>query len=448
MPKITFERIKIISLMLFLFFLPWQTRWIFHEVTISGDASEYGKLAIYAIDILLMVYVSLVAWQTEKKAFSVLWKQPITRWVLFGSSLIVDWAFLSAIWAPETGVALMGAFHIFLAVAFMITILIDKQAHIGRILAAFILGMIAPAIFGWMQSAFQLIDASTLLGIAAQDPAVLGTAVIEHVNGRWLRAYGSFSHPNMFGGFSAVALVAAFHILAQKISSREQFVGWIAVTFLTGALIISASRTAWLAAILGMGLWTSGLFWLKDRARLNRLKFPVLISVLVLVVFGLSLYPILSSRFESSNRLEVQSVNDRRTQWIEAGNLLRSPKTWILGVGFHNEPFAVEKIKPLRKAWAYQPLHNVPGLILVELGLLGIAAILIVIVSSDWLVHKNWHRPSSLMAMSLGLTILVLALFDHYLWTQPSGLYLLAMFFALNTKLGRLSGKLDTNANI
>ena len=262
MPKITFERVKVVSLMLFIFFLPWQTRWIFHEVTISGGVSEYGKLAIYAIDILLLIYISLVAWQTEKSVFKKLMKRPVTRWMIFGAGLAVDMALISAIWAVEPGVALMGAFHLLLAVALMITLLIDKQAYIGRILAVFILGMITPSILGWMQSAFQLVDASTIFGIAAQDPAVLGTSVIEHANGRWLRAYGSFPHPNIFGGFAAVALVASFHVLAQKISKREQVTGWIAVTFLSGALLLSASRTAWLACLLGLGLWVAGLYWL------------------------------------------------------------------------------------------------------------------------------------------------------------------------------------------
>ncbi len=439
MPKITFERIKIISLMLFVFFLPWQTRWIFHEVTISGGVSEYGKLAIYAIDILLLVYVSMVAWHTEKSTFKKLMSRPVTRWLLFGSGLVVDIAFLSAFWAVQPGVALMGAFHLLLAVALMITLLIDKQAYIGRILAVFILGMITPSILGWMQSALQAVDASTLFGIAAQDPAVLGTAVIEHANGRWLRAYGSFPHPNIFGGFAAVALVATFQVLAQKISKREQVTGWIAVTFLTGALVFSASRTAWLAVLLGLGLWVAGLYWLKDRARLNRMKYPALIGLLVLVVVGLSLHPILSSRFETENRLEAKSINDRQEQWVEAGSLLQSPSTLLFGVGMHNETYAIEQIKPFRSPWSYQPLHNVLVLVLIELGILGFAGVAIVVVASDWLVHKNWQRPSSIMAMSLGLTILVLALFDHYLFTQPSGLYLLAIFFALNTKLGGLT---------
>ena len=76
-------------------------------------------------------------------------------------------------------------------------------------------------------------------------------------------------------------------------------------------------------------------------------------------------------------------------------------------------------------------------LILAELGLVGLTLV-VALVASDWRVHVYWRRPASLMAMSLGVVVLVVALFDHYV---DAGLRYVSSrdFFILNTKLGQLS---------
>ena len=126
--------------------------------------------------------------------------------------------------------------------------------------------------------------------------------------------------------------------------------------------------------------------------------------------------------------------------------ILRSPYTLLVGVGMHGYVFDAAARRPFLEAYAYQPIHNVPLLILAELGLVGLTLVVALVVASDWRVHVYWRRPASLMAMSLGVVVLVVALFDHYMWTQVSGMYLLATFFILNTKLGQLSEQSEKEA--
>lgn len=434
--------------LLFLFLLPWQTRWIVHDVSIGGALTEYGRLSVYVIDVVLIGYLALAiaAWKkgTLKRAL----KRPIFRTIALAGVALSVWAYLSILWAPSPLVALFGAMHLDLAIGFLLVALLDKQAGVGRMVVVLILGMMVPSGLAWWQAAVQSVDASTLFGMAVQNPNVLGTAVIEHANGRWLRAYGSFPHPNILGGFVAFALLLTFQMLATKLTKREQGLYWIASVVLSGALVLSASRSAWLAFALGFALWFFGILWMRDVARLYRTLFPMFICAVSVLILGLSLYPILSARFDTTNRLEARSISERAASVEDSAFLLRSPYALLAGVGMHGYVFNAAARRPFLEAYVYQPIHNVPLLILAELGLVGLALVIVLVVATDWRVHVYWRRPSSLMAMSLGVVVLVIALFDHYAWTQVSGMYLLATFFVLNTKLGQLSEQADKNIGV
>ena len=434
-------QVKLMLMFLFVALLPWQTQWIIGDVMVGGAISQYGHIAVYLFDVVLVAYLVAVGRDLTKKRILEVWSDKLSRYAIVAAGVIEVVSWLSILWAAQPLVALTYAIHITLAVLLFASILVDKKVTVSLIMVAVVIGMLVPALFGWVQAAMQVVPASVELGIAAQDPTVLGTAVIEHADGRWLRAYGTFPHPNMFGGFLAFALVGTFLMVVQRLTGHESTVGWIAVALFSGALLLSASRTAWLAAVLGVGLWYIGLKFAREKERVRRMAYPAMVAVTVVVIMGLSLQGILFQRFDTSNRLEAQSVAERQMQWGEAGDLINTPGAIIAGVGMHNYTFALEKLQPLKKVWEYQPIHNVPALILVELGLIGFIAALVLVVSTDWRVHKHWNRPTSLMAMSLGLTLLTLVLFDHYLWTQASGLYLIALFLGLNARLGMLEVK-------
>ena len=202
-------------------------------------------------------------------------------------------------------------------------------------------------------------------------------------------------------------------------------------------MVMSGSRAAWIAFALRM-VWLSELT-MKGRSETfkQRMQYTLLLSMGVVLVVGFALRGPLMSRLQPENRLEVISNTERVAQWSDTSRILRRTATGaLIGTGAGNYVFAFEQIHPLRHAWEYQPIHNVPALIFVELGVLGALALLVFVVATDWYPHKGWRHESGRIAMSLGLIVLVLSLFDHYLWTQPTGVYLLAVFFALNLRLG------------
>jgi hypothetical protein len=101
---------------------------------------------------------------------------------------------------------------------------------------------------------------------------------------------------------------------------------------------------------------------------------------------------------------------------------------WLVGHGLSSSV--------LGSTFSTQPIHNLPLLIIFELGFIG--AIIIVTWSStiDKLNFSRFPHPGALLAFGMGNVVLVILFFDHYLWTLWPGLALIAFVMALTVRLG------------
>ena len=432
---------RTIFLTLFLLALPWQTRWIIDTVLVGGDVSQYGQASLYVFDLFLLLYLVSSRSVWTKQRLQELWNKTAYRWAIVGLAGGLAWALVSVLWSFEGASALSGALHLLLAGLFAMTLWLDTDTRPDVVLGSLAAGLLVPSLIGWLQVWQQVIPASSVLGIAAQDPSVLGTAVVETGGMRWLRAYGTFPHPNIMGGFAAIGLAASLVVAARRVL-RHEVLFWATAAATAGVLVMSVSRGAWLAAALGVGVLFWGYRRVSDEPLLRSMKSTLLMACMVLVVATLTLAPVVQTRIAGEGRIEEQSLSVRQSQWSEAGDVLARGVLPVLGgVGMSNYTFALEHIRPFGDVWEYQPVHNVPTLLLIELGLIGALLLLGCIIASDWMVHARWRTSASVSAMALGATVLVLSLVDHYLWTQASGIYLLALFLALNVKFGEEAHK-------
>ncbi len=203
----------------------------------------------------------------------------------------------------------------------------------------------------------------------------------------WLRAYGTFSHPNSMAGFVLVALWLTQRL---KVSSRWWKVG----VFSLGILLlgISGSRLAWLALAV----------WAVTKFKILNFKIKTNWLVWLVVVVGVLL------TWGKLGGWEEASWNKRIIQSLEAVKI--SGENWLLGVGLSNGVVALP----------YQPVHNVWLLLILELGVVvGLGAAL-----GWWRLRKElgW-------AVWLGLTVLMLG--DHYLVSLVQNRLSLFLLFGL-----------------
>jgi hypothetical protein len=255
------------------------------------------------------------------------------------------------------------------------------------------------------------------------DDSVAVVAVLPGVD-RWLRAYGSFPHPNILGIFLAVALV--------MLSLRAEPSRLLRIAQLAGVvgLSLTFSRSAWLALslatityIVATQGWRATPAWIGAQLRSQRV-------LAALVAIGLVLAGARATQldaFPEANSLSQRQIYDDAA-WsliaqgrpVGAGNLLIAEQRNGFAVG--------------------EPTHNVFLITLAELGPVGALAWLALLAT---IVASAWRRTDpaargGLVALGLLLPLLLL---DHYLWTQPPGRIWLALALAVIPPAVLLSGR-------
>lgn len=409
-------------LLLALFLLPWQTRFIFGADPLMSGISEFGVLSLFATEILIVVSFVL---------------QPVLKHHKhFGLTILLGWMMVLAVLAsifvaPNQHLASMAWLHVLFGFLLFLSLL-NKHLKPQQALLAFALGLIAPALLGIYQAVVGTSPASTLFGLAAHDAAIAGTSVIETFSLRWLRAYGSFQHPNIFGGYLAVGLFAVFLLPRWYRSKKMHALAYIMGALFVATLVLTYSRSAWLAFGISF-LITGWMLFTHHRVEMRRV-IPLGLILLVIAFFTVTLfYQPVSTRFDTTARLETQSIEERIdgiSEWkdVIAGNVLE-------GVGVGNYVVALEQEHPGREVYAYQPVHNLYLLILSEVGLIGVLFILLWAASIDRYNYAQIPRIPAVGALAMGNTILVIGFFDHYIWSLWPGLALFAFVMAMTLRL-------------
>ncbi len=313
-----------------------------------------------------------------------------------------------------------------LAIFLILLMIIGKNGEIKakEILRYFFIGLVPVALLAIIQFGLQTTWSTKWLGLAKHDPAELGQVVTETVNGeRWLRAYGSFDHPNILGGVMALALL----LLLLNKRGKWCWLENVCTALFTGALFISFSRTAWLGLIVGLAVYLLINFYKK--LPINKEFFVVLILIFTTLTFIYS--NLVFARTLATGRIEQKSINERVVYYGEAKELfLLHP---YFGLGFHNYVPSLMNLNPGRPNWSYQPVHNVFVLAVVELGIVGV----IIWSAILWLGFKLINKAKKIninVAVILSLLV-VLAMFDHWLWSLHAGLMLIGLLVAIGVKL-------------
>ncbi len=248
-----------------------------------------------------------------------------------------------------------------------------------------------------------------------------------------LRPYATFPHPNVLGGFLATAL--PFHIFGLPfwIGGRKSFFRivyyWGTLVLGSVALILTFSRGAWFATagILSVSLFV--FFW-------DKFKKHTLIGMSAKVTAGiLSAAFVVFFTFVAVFRPGIadESVVRRIELNKTAINLWRSSP--VFGIGLGNFLTELPGQTPGRQINFLQPVHNIYLLMLSEVGLLGLAAFILVhaVVLRraifGLLASRIVPRQAGLIYVLSWGFLLMLGNIDHFLLTLQQGqLWLLVLF--------------------
>ena len=427
----------------FLSLLPFQTVFLLREPFIDGEKWQYGMIGIYVIDIVLAIMLGLVL---------VRWLQSIkykVSGIQCGAAemtlmILVAWSGLSIFWANDQMLSLYFFVKILLGAGLFFVVRSLDASLFKKVIFVLLLAGIIQSSIGIGQFLYQYSPASTWLGMSAHEASQAGSSVLKIDGGRFLRAYGTFPHPNLLGGFLGAVLMlgSMYYVSSIRYEKSWKCLGEIVFT-LSGLLVVSLgliltfSRTAWLGA--GLGIVAIGLYAFRQEDSWIRGRFLKIFLAfgLASLVFGSVLYEQISPRFDTVTIEREGSVSERVASLQDAKALIAEQP--IIGVGAGNFTAEIMQLQPERPVWSIQPAHNVFMLVWSELGIVGLALFLFAFGA---IFFKQGSDPCGLIRdamnnknaiFSIALLVLVPSLFlDHWLWTSHFGLLFLFLLLGLS----------------
>ncbi len=223
--------------------------------------------------------------------------------------------------------------------------------------------------------------------VAVGAPGIATTTFMDQVV---LRAYGTFSHPNIFAGWAVIALIIILRLRPQLKT--------LATLLTTIIVFITNSRSA---ALVLFGVVIP--FYLIKNTKLRLLYF--LIPILLFPILPISSLPRTDLSF--SERLNLQQVSLKVVSAYP-----------VFGTGSQSSISTYPMVSPATRL--LQPDHNSFTLFFSWFGLFGVFAILYSLGSLN-----IRHFLFSV------LPLLPLLLLDHYLLTSPQGMFVLLLYLAV-----------------
>ena len=402
------------------------TVWIVRDVSAGAEKLQGATVAIYAVDVaaaIVIVCALLCARERLMTTVRTAWRR--LPGVVVSAGALALYGAVSTVWATDGMLAMQWTVRWVLVLGVIVS-LVALRVRLVSMIAVFTLAMAVQSVVGIEQFATQEVVANTYLGTSAHRSVPGYMGVIETPEGRILRAYGFQSHPNIFGGLAAAAILGAVYVASTRRALRWVFLG--VALLCTAGVLVSFSRTAVATAVIG-GVLLAAL--------LPRVRWAIVPVGGALVVMALVLSPVWSSRVTGDARLERQSVSDRMTQYTQAWTMIASHP--YRGVGAGNYVATLYERDATHGAWTYQFVHNVPVLFITEFGVVGG----LLCLPALWSVIKR--RSLRRRTAALLLAGAALLLLDHYLYTTAVGMYGSAMMVLAAYRVPRTDVRSSAN---
>ena len=229
-----------------------------------------------------------------------------------------------------------------------------------------------------------------------------------------VRAYGPFSHANTYGGILALGFATSLQLL--RVYQKKLLLPLSFILLL--GIVVSFSRSAWLAAFISLLIFT----FIKP-AHLTRKITRVMLAIFVTTL--LLFTPLIAYRMSDT---EDRAASERLASAHRATHLLSLKG---IGVGSYEKTLRsyMDSQDIAYNPWEVAPAHSAPLLFAVEWGIVltVLLSISLAIPAFRIFQYRAWHWL---------LPLIPLLALDHYFATQlPPLLFLLAFLTALSSPM-------------
>lgn len=249
----------------------------------------------------------------------------------------------------------------------------------------------------------------------------IGIAQMRLFDEGWIRAYGSFSHPNSLAGFLLLGWwwwrKETRNLILDSRNTLLKIFYWVVNWSAIMGIIITGSRVVW-ALTIGLLITEQILNFKIQNIKIILGKTLLFLGTICLVLGVISVNYRLS---DFVGGWDVNSWNKREMLGLSATRMIE--KYPLFGVGAGNFIVNLPKFRVGNFYWM-QPVHNIFLLIWSEIGVLGIIMFLVVV--SERYKNFRWKKQWWFLVI-VGVT----GMLDHYWLTLPQNTWLLAIIMGL-----------------
>ncbi len=410
---------------LFLLTATLQKRHIFPSSTqfLTGTFTEAGIFALYASDIVFGVL--MLGWLV-----SCPWRRPYPRTFVLLCACFGTWVLVESFRSVSVP---LGLYHAGRAIQGIILSLIvvdilRQRSAWQKIAAVIILVGLAQSMLGISQVFAQRSLGFSIIGEPVLSITLPGVAKVDTTHGKVLRAYGTFPHANVLGGFLVMILMLLLLMTIWQGTEDSSLAWTISGTLIMFGALVTFSRSAHVSLLILFVIYCIQYFKHHN-------KFPWKSIVIIFLVPTIIFYLFFSRAIFA--RIFLGSSDQSISERVRTGSIALSvwKKNFILGTGSGNYFPKIISLVPSGtrgESWKYQYPHNIILTVAVEYGIIGVLLFL-----SLFLFPFFQKKIQKIRFLFYGIysVFLPLLLFDHYLWTTQQGRILLWVTIGVMTSL-------------
>jgi O-antigen ligase len=382
--------------------------------------ADYTDFLLFAADvaILLVLALWLISLAAAPRRLNL---GPRAIWIPLAGLTFAGW--LSAFSSEDAPLSVYHAIRLLTLFWFYLYI-VNEIRSVRWVLIPIAIQVLIQSLVALGQFAVQHSLSLQSVGELYLDPAERGISIVAAGGLRLLRPYGLTDHPNILGGCLAFGLIL---ILAAYLEGVSRWIVFPVLIIGLAALLVTFSRSAWLAFLVGAAVLICLQLFSRRRALFRHLIWFGIAGLLVCMPITL-LYPgafgvrLNAGGSFSTPSVEQQSIGERLLLVKYFSSIVVSHP--VLGVGLGAAPLALKQYQP---TWSvgFEPPHIALLEAAAETGLPGAAFYLALLIAPFALFIK--HRavllgdPRSQVAIGLILAITVIGFFDYYTWLLVAG---------------------------
>ncbi len=384
--------------------------------------NEYSTIYLYGTDILIFLFLTCLLWRKEFD-ISIFLKNKIKP-LIFILAAFLFFVFLSIFVSSNPMLSFYQAlkFTEFVLVFLAIIFYRENASDLNLVASAVVSSAFLQSLLGMVQFFTAKSVGLRFLGESVLGLKIGGSSTFWAGSEKYLRAYGTTSHPNILAAFLFLALVALAYLFFKQIDKKDikKIVLYETALFvLTFGFLLTFSRTAlfWGILILFLVGLAAAYKFKTFGAKIFLPSFLTFIFLGVLIIW--------QPLFTRANVSTSEDAFTQRVLYMETASKMIKEKP-LLGSGVGSFTLSMQKtlqdlvgskdIKP----WIYQPVHNIYLLSISEIGTLGFLAFLSLIFFVFWRMRENLKDFSNPYLIVL-IGFLFFGLLDHYLWSLQTG---------------------------